>query len=189
MSPGIGVGGYCLTKDPLFARYSENFVADHNTIVSNDFPISSAAVLVNQSMPHHTIRLIRQYLTDKIKNLYILGLAYRSDVGDTRFSPAIDVVLALLSTQHNTHAIDPMLSDAEISALSFPALTKAPDSFIFDSTSLVCILVNHSAFHTLEWNNTISKFIDHQVTILDFCGYFIPDELPPPLVYQLGTNL
>ena len=46
MRSGIGVGGYCLTKDPLFAKASSKQVLHEKF----DFPLSSKAVEVNQKM-------------------------------------------------------------------------------------------------------------------------------------------
>lgn len=84
MDPGFGVGGYCLTKDSLLALWSaENFYnADYG------LPFSKMALEVNDKMPLHTLDLILRETDIGGKKVAILGVSYRQDVGDTRFSPS-----------------------------------------------------------------------------------------------------
>lgn len=84
MEPGFGVGGYCLTKDSLLALWSaDNF---YNSVYG--LPFSKMALEVNDKMPLHTIDLILQETSVKDKKVAIMGISYRQDVGDTRFSPS-----------------------------------------------------------------------------------------------------
>ena len=46
MRSGIGVGGYCLTKDPLFTNASIKQVLGHKL----EFPLSTKAVAINKKM-------------------------------------------------------------------------------------------------------------------------------------------
>lgn len=84
MLPGIGVGGYCLTKDPLLASWSRQH------LFNSDEPLahSERAVQVNDRMPV----LAFDFLHDKFGDLdgawvLLLGVSYRGEVGDTRSSP------------------------------------------------------------------------------------------------------
>lgn len=84
MEPGFGVGGYCLTKDSLLALWSaDNF---YDSVYG--LPFSKTALEVNDKMPLHTIDLISQETSIKDKKVAIMGISYRQDVGDTRFSPS-----------------------------------------------------------------------------------------------------
>lgn len=84
MYPGIGVGGYCLTKDPLLASWSrrEHFGADEG------LHHSERAVAVNDRMPVYAYEFLRQQhgALNGVRVL-LLGVSYRGEVGDTRFSP------------------------------------------------------------------------------------------------------
>ena len=86
MFPGIGVGGYCLTKDPLLASW-----AKINHFNSKDsLKQSEKGVKINDKMPHYAFDFMIKafdldYLSDK--KILLLGVSYRSDVGDTRYSP------------------------------------------------------------------------------------------------------
>ena len=84
MYPGIGVGGYCLTKDPLLASWSKQNLFES----SEGLYQSIKGVQINDQMPLYAYR----FLKNRFKNLnqkkvLLLGVSYRSDVGDTRYSP------------------------------------------------------------------------------------------------------
>ncbi len=85
--PGFGVGGYCLTKDPLLAAIGAR---DLLGIPNLDFPVSTRAVEINQRMPLGTLDRLEKCLPGGVsgKKILLLGVSYRSDVGDTRFSPS-----------------------------------------------------------------------------------------------------
>ena len=86
MYPGIGVGGYCLTKDPLLASWSKvnHFKSDKR------LDQSELGVNINDTMPLFAYNYLKKSFgikTFEKKNILLLGASYRSDLGDTRFSP------------------------------------------------------------------------------------------------------
>ena len=85
--PGFGVGGYCLTKDPLFAKIAAKEIFG---LCNHDFPYSSQAVEVNRVMPLVTLERLKKFFNGSIKGkkILLLGVSYREDVGDTRYSPS-----------------------------------------------------------------------------------------------------
>ncbi len=86
--PGFGVGGYCLTKDPLFGEYAAKKIWN---IKNLKFPFSKQAMKVNDEMPLVTYSKIKKIFKDKLKNkkILILGMSYKENVGDLRSSPSI----------------------------------------------------------------------------------------------------
>lgn len=84
--PGFGVGGYCLTKDPLFADLAAKDILGLGDI---EFPMSRMAVRINQAMPLHPVEKLRASF-GKLSGLKVLlaGVSYRQDVADTRYSPS-----------------------------------------------------------------------------------------------------
>ena len=84
--PGFGVGGYCLTKDPYFAALSAK---DILKLDKTDFPFCFTAVHLNNLMPIVSLDSIERLLGGSVNNkkILILGVSYRQDVGDTRYSP------------------------------------------------------------------------------------------------------
>jgi nucleotide sugar dehydrogenase len=105
MYPGIGVGGYCLTKDPLLASWSRsNLIGGEGKLLQ-----SETAVSINDQMPRYAFEfLVRKYDHDlKQKNIVLLGVSYRGDVGDTRFTPVEFFYNYLLTVGVNVITHDP----------------------------------------------------------------------------------
>lgn len=84
--PGFGVGGYCLTKDPFFAMLASKDLFGREDL---EFPFSTMAVRYNNKMPVVSVDYIDRLLGGlKGKKILLLGISYRQDVGDTRYSPS-----------------------------------------------------------------------------------------------------
>lgn len=92
--PGFGVGGYCLTKDPLFARAAAKHLFN---LPDLDFPFSRLAVSVNDRMPLVSVEMLAGMFGGGLdgRRVLLLGVAYRPAVGDTRRSPSESFVREL----------------------------------------------------------------------------------------------
>lgn len=84
--PGFGVGGYCLTKDPYFAPLAAKEIFG---LEGMEFPFSTNAVAINRVMPLVSLDKLETLLGGSLKGkkMLVLGVSYRQDVGDTRYSP------------------------------------------------------------------------------------------------------
>lgn len=85
MLPGIGVGGYCLTKDPLLASW-----ARQNLFESPDALLQSEkGVRINDKMPLYAFEFLKKRFGRPLlgKKALLLGVSYLNDVGDTRYTP------------------------------------------------------------------------------------------------------
>jgi len=106
MYPGIGVGGYCLTKDPLLASW-----AKINHFNSNDrLEQSEKGVKINDKMPHYAFDFMKKaFVLESIinKKILLLGVSYRSDVGDTRYSPVEPFYLNCIDNKAIVDTHDP----------------------------------------------------------------------------------
>jgi UDP-N-acetyl-D-mannosaminuronic acid dehydrogenase len=95
LTPSIGVGGYCLTKDPWFV----STLGDKN---ERPLKLPRAGRLVNDNMPlycaNQIIRLLNKN-NKKIENVKIavLGYSFKSNSGDIRFSPMINFIDTLIN--------------------------------------------------------------------------------------------
>lgn len=85
LSPSIGVGGYCLTKDPWFI---------HSLAKKNNLALGlpSAARTANDLMPLYASNKIKDFLQNNYesplsKKIAILGYSFKSNSGDVRFTP------------------------------------------------------------------------------------------------------
>lgn len=107
MKPGLGVGGYCLTKDPLLASW-----ANQKWFSSDKLYQSEMAVRINDRMPLHTYKVINEHFKNNLSGLkiLILGLSYLQNVGDTRYTP-VELLYEKLSADGAAISLhDPFIS-------------------------------------------------------------------------------
>jgi UDP-N-acetyl-D-mannosaminuronic acid dehydrogenase len=89
--PGPGVGGPCLPKDPYLLIMGKQY----------EKSIIKIAREINDSMPEHVAdTLVRntKFIDDKSKanlRIGILGVSYKSNVNDSRYSPTAAIISAL----------------------------------------------------------------------------------------------
>jgi UDP-N-acetyl-D-glucosamine dehydrogenase len=85
--PSCGVGGHCIPVDPYYLiEYGKQHGFTHKFLMR--------AREINDSMPHHTVELLKQALGEHRRPLRgskiaLLGLAYKKNISDTRESPAL----------------------------------------------------------------------------------------------------
>ena len=88
MFPGPGIGGYCLPKDGALGQWGvRHLLGDEESA----FPITTAAINVNDARALHAAELVCDALTAMGRpvagsHVLICGASYREDVGDTRYS-------------------------------------------------------------------------------------------------------
>jgi len=104
MLPGFGVGGYCLTKDPLFGEIASKKFLNHKSL---NFPISKMSVKINNNMPLHIFDQIKKtFKILKNKKILILGASYKDGIDDVRFSPTEILASKLIKHKANVKIYD-----------------------------------------------------------------------------------
>lgn len=106
MSPGFGVGGYCLTKDALLADWACREVEPAG------LPLSREGIRINDQMPLHTVKRLRHCLDGSLKGrkIALLGVSYLNDVADTRYSPSEVFVRECEAEGAAVYSHDPLVS-------------------------------------------------------------------------------
>jgi nucleotide sugar dehydrogenase len=142
--PGLGVGGYCLTKDPAFAPTAAKQFYGLEEI---EFPFSDLAIKVNNQMPLHTLSRLNILLggNSNKKSILVLGVSYRQNVGDTRYSPSETLVRVLEDNGAIVASYDPFVE--YWSEMDRPLPANMPDSGGFDA---IVIATPHQEFRTLD---------------------------------------
>ncbi len=107
--PGPGIGGYCLPKDGGLGLWAyKHLMGFENEI----FKITPQAININDTRALHAAQLIRDALRNMGKivaasQVTILGVSYREDVGDTRYSGSEIIVRKLTEMGAEVKAHDP----------------------------------------------------------------------------------
>src|SRR5580700_4406762 len=140
--PGLGVGGYCLSKDPMFGLASAR---DIFALAGFEFPLSTAAVTINDRMPAATVALLEETFAAGVagKRVLILGASYREDVGDTRHSPSLTLARMLADKEATVAIADPLV-DVDIGV---PLHRDLPDARGFDA---VILAVRHKQYRAID---------------------------------------
>jgi nucleotide sugar dehydrogenase len=145
--PGLGVGGYCLTKDPIFGPAASNL----HGMIGIDFPMSRLAVQINREMPAHTVGLLEENLGSAMagRRVLLCGIAYRSDVDDTRNAPS-ELLVRLLQK----NGVEVQLHDPYVRY--WPELRREVDDILPapDDLDAVVLAVSHRHYRTdsfLAW--------------------------------------
>lgn len=144
--PGFGVGGYCLTKDPLFAKLSAKEIFQLDNM---EFPFCVNAVDTNNRMPLVTLEKLEQHFSGQLqgKKALMLGVSYRQDVGDTRYSPSEIFVRAATDKGMSVQCHDPLIDYWE--ELSIDVMNhELPSSAGLD---VLVLTVPHREYADVDW--------------------------------------
>ncbi len=136
LRPGVGVGGSCLTKDPLFLYWAsrdrgfEPRVILESRRINDEMPLYSADQLIKAL----------SVLGVKRGKVAILGVTYKGNVSDTRESPAKDFIKRLLEMGMEVVVYDP-LTEESFGAPKVESLEEA-----LKGSVAVAFLADHDIF-------------------------------------------
>jgi UDP-N-acetyl-D-glucosamine dehydrogenase len=157
--PGPGLGGHCIPIDPFYLT-SKAREYDFST------KFIELAGEVNTAMPYYVIHRVMEALNRRKKSIngstvFLLGMAYKKDVDDSRESPSFKLIELLQEKGAEVLYNDPHIT-------TIPTVRKY--SFSMDSTDLTpetlgavdCILLatDHSAYD-------YQFILDHANLIID----------------------
>jgi len=137
--PGAGVGGHCLPKDPWLLNHGVNCYGRKG--VKSE--LLAMARRINDSMPLHVAELVEEALSDagrslKGSRIAVLGMAYLEDSDDTRNTPAVPLIRALLARGAEVVAHDPHVRQEEWLQLSGSMLALSPALSVVDALHVAC---------------------------------------------------
>lgn len=157
MAPGLGVGGYCLTKDALLAEWGKlNFFGS-----TKGLEFSNKAIRVNDDMPTHTIHTLENIVNDIAeKHVLICGVSYINDIADTRYSPSEKLYKYLVDSGCNVICQDPVVNYwDEVSQ-------KVNNHYhAIENTQIIILCVRHKEYFESEFFHWISNVSSLEVVI------------------------
>jgi dTDP-alpha-D-glucose dehydrogenase len=146
LRPSMGVGGYCLTKDPWFVNHL-------GESVGLELSIPRTSRTVNDTMPAYTYGLLTQLLADQGKTIEtskiaVLGIAFKNNTGDCRLTPTKYVVALLEESGCDLSIHDPWVHGEEAVTVTNIPLTADIETAVEGADALV-VLAGHREFHQI----------------------------------------
>ncbi len=154
--PGPGIGGHCIPIDPIYLSWKMK------TLNYNARMIEVASE-INTGMPRHVVNMVVDALNEERKpvkgsKILVLGVAYKPEIGDTRESPALDVIRLLQAKGAEVSYHDPYVPDLRHEGLSLENAELTPE--VLREADAVVITTNHKA---IDWD----LVVEHAKLIID----------------------
>jgi UDP-N-acetyl-D-glucosamine dehydrogenase len=148
--PGPGLGGHCLPSDPHYLSwrlrldgYEPKFIAFADDI--------------NRQMPGYVVQLVVDALNDRERSVrgarvLVVGVSYKANVGDTRDSPAFEIIETLRRKGSTVEYFDPHVESFAVGGAAVPSvdLGKADLS----AWDVVLILTAHDG---CDWKRIVRE--------------------------------
>ncbi|MFW9853004.1 MAG: nucleotide sugar dehydrogenase, partial [Candidatus Thorarchaeota archaeon] len=163
MLPGAGVGGHCIPVYP-------HFLMENAKKVGLDLNLVKTGREINLSMAKHVIDKTQKALALFNKNLsdskiVILGLAYRGNVKEHRYSPSLEIIKLLKEANANVILSDPFYEEQEIMeeiGISFQKDTR----IALEKADCIIVLTDHDEYKNLPLTE-IDQITNRPYVIVD----------------------
>tara|TARA_B110000444_G_C18821260_1_gene587846 strand:+ start:198 stop:1514 length:1317 start_codon:yes stop_codon:yes gene_type:complete len=173
LTPSNGVGGYCLTKDPWFLHTlgKENGI-ELNTIKSGR--------ISNEIMPEYSAKKIIDHFkevnldSDKVK-IAVLGLSFKSNSGDIRFTPVLPFLNFLKNEGFTNISIyDPLVTSNDLDKINIKTVKKINEAIV--NADCVAFMTAHEQILELSVAELVNK-CKKETLIFDGRRYFSASEI------------
>jgi len=164
-TPGPGVGGPCLPKDPYLLLHPIDKI---------QFDIISLSRIINDKMPFHIVDVAKTLFISHRKSISeskiaILGTAYKADVDDSRLSPSKIIIEELMKLGANINVYDPYCSE------SFGANKVNDLNEAVANSDCILITTNHNIFYELKLEK-LKKMMNNNPLLIDCKRIIDPDK-------------
>jgi len=146
--PGPGLGGHCLPSDPHYLSWRVRLEGYEPRFIA-------FADEINRQMPGYVVQLVADALNDRERALrgariLVLGVAYKPNVGDTRDSPALEVIELLARKGARVEYHDPLVPAVQLGSATLESLAwRAAD---LGGRDVVLILTPHDGY---DWETIV----------------------------------
>jgi len=168
LAPSIGVGGYCLTKDPWFVHHlGQQLGVDLKT------PVASRNA--NDRMPEYSFEMMKKVIEGTGRKLEkskvaILGISFKNNTGDCRYTPTKPIIQNFEKSGCELVVCDPWVRDEEAHEITKHRLHSDPLSAI-QGADAVIFLTGHDEFKNIGVPKLIES-IKPKAVIIDGRNFF-----------------
>lgn len=157
--PGPGPGGHCIPIDPLY-------LTDAARRLGVSTPLLETADRVNASMPGHVAGKVlallqRREVPVSCARVGLIGVAYKPDVGDTRESPAAQIIALLRRAGAEVTYHDPLVPRLRLDGVVMES-SRLNEDFLASLDAIV-IVTDHSV---IPWR----RLRPHAARVIDTRG-------------------
>lgn len=136
--PGPGVGGHCIPLDPQFLAWRARELRVATRFID-------LAEQVSQGMPEYVVSRVAAELNRRRRHLSEtrilgLGLSYKRNIGDSRESPAVDVLRLLADRGAAIGVLDGHVGAEQIAAHGFTPVDTLEEAATYD---VAIVLTDH----------------------------------------------
>jgi len=140
--PGPGIGGHCIPVDPLYLSWKMRLNGYEARFIS-------LADEINRAMPAHVLSLVGDALNEmgraiKGARICVLGVAYKRGIGDTRESPAHEIITTLRRKGAQVAYADPHVASFQVDGIELKAVELTEEEL--RASDCVLILTDHPEF-------------------------------------------
>lgn len=182
-STGVGVGGHCLPVYPYL-------LATEAYALETKLRLVLDARKINDFMPRHVAKLASDGLRICGKSLkrakvVVLGISYRPNVKELRYSPSLELISILKKRGSKVTAYDPLYSASEMESLgiaSDASLRRA-----VEKADCVILSVGHDDFKKMD-TIELAAHMSKQGLIIDCTGILDPVSVEKSGLVYRGTG-
>ncbi len=164
--PGPGIGGYCLPKDGGLGLWAYKHLLGFEDDI---FKITPEAINVNDTRSLHAAQLVRDALRNMgqivaASQITILGVSYREDVADTRYSGSEIIVRKLTEMGAEIKAHDPYVShwwELE-NQETYPGEGSSRSKFFRNQEQLMGFLMSEKLAEALKGSDAVILAVRHK---------------------------
>jgi UDP-N-acetyl-D-glucosamine dehydrogenase len=140
--PGPGIGGHCIAVDPFYLAWKMRLNGYEARFVH-------LADEINAAMPAYVVQLVTEALNERRRclngaRILALGVAYKRAVGDTRESPALEVLQGLRQRGATVSYADPYVPSIVIGDTELKAVPASDENLT--AADCVVVLTDHPDF-------------------------------------------
>ncbi|RPJ17120.1 MAG: GDP-mannose dehydrogenase [Desulfobacteraceae bacterium] len=164
--PGPGIGGYCLPKDGGLGVWAYHTLMGFEDDI---FKITPLSIDINDTRSLRAVQLARDALRNMGKivaasKVTVLGVSYRQDVGDTRYSGSEIIVRKLAEMGAEIRAHDPYVKhwwELEKQDV-YPVLGHSWSRFFRNQENLTELRMSQNLSGALDGSNAVILAVRHK---------------------------